>query len=252
MQVVVNEAFLQRRRRFGQVGTVAGLSLLGVGFALSLGSPFLEIPGVDIQIPTVALSYLLLLPGLYIFNLGRYNAIRYGLRPTQDESVTAHLKGLDDRYHLYHFLPKLHQAPHFVVGPAGILVLHVRMHIGEVRMDGDRWWRPPGFGNLIRGWAEGSLGDPAREAQVAELALREHLRERELGAIADSLPISHAGLFLSPQVKLVIENDEAATVKVVLPRDLKVHARRTIGGAANPRQRLSDNDLAAVWSAFER
>ncbi len=246
MQVFVNERHIAQRRTFGRAASVAGLAMLGVGFLLSLTEQFVTLPGLG-TVPALLISYLLLFPGIVIFNIGRYNAIRWGVRPREDEVVTAALKGLDNRHHLYHYMPQVPDAKHFLIGPAGVLLIEVRSQMGEIYVDGDRWSRAPGFGALLRGIAEGSLGNPAHDAERHERQLRAYLSGQVGQELADAVPFEAVAVFVNPRVQLVIQREP--TIPVRLPRDLKAFVRKITPTRAD--QRLSDAELAKLWAAFE-
>lgn len=246
MQVAVNEAHIARRKQYGRIGSMVGIGMLGLGFFLSITDRVLTIPGVG-EYPALLLAYLLLFPGLLIFNFGRYNAIRWGVSPREDELITAALKGLDNRYHLYHYLPQVSKAEHFMIGPGGILLFEVRQQEGEIQISGDRWSRKSSLGALVRGVAEGSVGNPARDIEANTAAMRAFLASRVGDALANEVEIEGVALFVNPRVKLTIDGDPS--VPVLLPRDLKPFVRRTLGPAGT--DRLPATELNQLWAAFE-
>ena len=248
MQVLVNEAYIEQKKKLGRYGTIAGLTLLGVGFAISLleQTQAVDVPGLG-PVPVILISYILLFPGLVLFNIGRVNAIRWGIRPREDEILTASLKGLDGRFHLYHFMPQVPRVEHFMIGPGGIVIFQVRHHMGEIHVAGDRWWRKPSFGAFIRGMAEGALGNPARDAERDEEDLRAYLAQQAGAELAEKVPVEAIAVFVNPRVQLVIESEP--TIPVRLPRDVKTFVRQNIG----PRtaDRLTQDELNQLWAAFE-
>lgn len=246
MQVAVNEAHIDRRKQFGRIGSMVGIGMLGIGFFLSITDRVLTIPGVG-EFPALLVAYLLLFPGLLIFNFGRYNAIRWGVSPRQDELITASLKGLDNRYHLYHYMPQVPKAEHFIIGPGGVLLIEVRQQEGEIQISGDRWSRRPSLGAWVRGVAEGALGNPTKDITEGAAAMRAYLAGRVGETLANEVEIDGAALFVNPRVQLTIEGDP--TVPVLLPRDLKPFVRRTLGPAGA--DRLTQSQLNQLWAAFE-
>ncbi|MBI2940138.1 MAG: NERD domain-containing protein [Chloroflexi bacterium] len=213
MQTIINERLVAQRGRIGGLATGAGFVALIAGFIISLQWQEL-----------ILVSYALLIAGFIAFNVGKYHSMRWGRwgrQPRPDEAIVGQLKSLDQKYQLFSWVPEL-PADHILLTPHGVTVLEVRPFIGEIFTAGDRWWRQRGLWGFLQFFAEGSLGNPAREAQRDVTAIKEYLAER-LGGEAESVPVDALIVFSHPRVRLHVEDP---AVPVVQMRDLKATIRR--------------------------
>ncbi len=87
-------------------------------------------------------SFIAMLLGLVLSQIGVYFANRWGKSPRIDERITLGLKGLDDRYSLYHYVTAV---PHLLIGPAGIWVLSPHYQAGTITFEKNRY-RQQGVG----------------------------------------------------------------------------------------------------------
>lgn len=217
MQVVVNERFLGRRALISRVATWGGMAVLVLGFGISLAIEFLA-GWLDRQI-TYALTWIMMIGGISAFNTGRFYSVRWVMRPREDEILANHLSqprtrnkggvfyvGLSDRFRLFNYLPQLPQVMHFLVGPAGIYVLHVRRQDGEIINDGDKWRRKLGFTAVLRSLFEGSFGNPSQDAQKEVAAVRKALGAKFSDEELNKLPCQPLIIFMDSRVKLTIKN----------------------------------------------
>ena len=105
MRIISNEKLIKRNNRIGTYLTFGSLAVLIGGLALS----FLAPPQY------ISYSFLALILGFILSQVGIYMGNRYGRKPRPDESISAALKGLDDKYSLYHYMTPV---SHLLVGPA--------------------------------------------------------------------------------------------------------------------------------------
>src|SRR3972149_1837136 len=114
MEIITNERLVRRNARVGQITSLVGLLVLAGGMYISFTQPQL-----------FGLSLAALLVGFALSQIGIYFGNRWSRRPRPDETLSQALKGLDDRYHLYHYETP---ASHLLVGPAGVWGVTRRNH----------------------------------------------------------------------------------------------------------------------------
>jgi hypothetical protein len=189
---------------------------------------------VSLRQPTqVEVTWLTFVPwftlgaGIILLNVGKFYAMRYGGRPRVDVAIGQALKGLDNRNHLFNFVPTL-PVEHLLLTPTGVVVLETRPFFGEIIHHGSRWSRPMNFGSILQRFTEGGLGNPTREAQRDVEAVRNLLRERLGDDVADTIGISPIIVMTNPRVKLQVADPE---VPVVPLSDLRNAVRRIKDGA---------------------
>ena len=92
MKIITNEKLIKRNGRIGQIATFAGLLVLVGGMILTFRNP------------TYAyLSWVALLLGFGLSQIGLYFGNRWGRHPRPDELLDLGLKGLNDQYSIYHY-----------------------------------------------------------------------------------------------------------------------------------------------------
>jgi hypothetical protein len=191
MKIVANESLIIRNRKIGQITTIASLVVLAAGLVLSFQK----------SASLVSLSFLALLLGFILSQVGIYFGNRFGRRPRPDESLDTGLKGLEDKYRLYHYVTPV---SHLLLGPAGIWVLLPYPQVGKIVYEKKRW-RQKGGNWYLKIFAQDGLSRPdldvASSIENIESFLKKRLPETALP------PVQVALLFTSD--KAVVEADDA-------------------------------------------
>lgn len=184
MKIVSNTKLIQRNRKIGQVLTIGSLIVLGVGLYISF------------QAPLLSWSLLALVIGFLMSQVGIYFGNRWGRSPRPDEQLNAALKGLDNRFTIYHYTGPV---THLLVGPAGVWVLLPYHQRGTITYDKNRWRQKGGGIGLfyMKLFAQESLGRPDVEAK-AEIEDMERFLAKELGE-NEAPPAQAALVFTNPQ-----------------------------------------------------
>lgn len=118
MRIIRNDKLIKRNSRIGAVTSLGGLAAIVVSLVLSFTRP-----------EQVALAWGLLLIGFVMIQLGLYFGNRWGRRPRLDEMLDSGLKGLDDRYTIYHWNSPV---AHLLIGPAGLWILLAYYQAGKI------------------------------------------------------------------------------------------------------------------------
>ena len=148
MRIIRNDKMIQRNSKIGAFTSLGGLVVLVVGLVVSFSKPEL-----------VSLAWGALLLGFILTQVGLYFGNRWGRKPRPDELLDAGLKGLDDRYTIYHYKSPV---AHLLVGPAGIWILLPYQQAGIITYEKGRW-KQKGGGFLqayMRVFAQEGLGRP--------------------------------------------------------------------------------------------
>jgi hypothetical protein len=181
MIIVRNEKLVTRNKRIGNYSGFASLIILGLGMYISF--QYRE---------QVTFTFLALITGFLLSQVGVVFTNRFGRSPRPDEQLDAALKGLDDDYALYHY-----QSPvtHLLVGPAGIWVLYPYPQEGIITYnDRRRVWKKTG-GNLFRRlFGQENIGRPDREIPRDLTRLKKNLEkipELELPEVSAALVFTH-------------------------------------------------------------
>jgi hypothetical protein len=213
MNINRNDPLIKRNARIGQLTMFVALVVLAGGMFVSF------------QYPEQAnWSFLALLVGFVLAQVGIYYSNRYSRKPRPDELIDQALKGMDKKYALYHFLTP---ATHLLVGPSGLWVLLPYYQRGTITFSKGRW-RQQGGGLMyqyLKLFAQEGLGRPDMDVANQTNALRSLLQKR---LPEESLPEIQAALvFTHPKAQIAIPEDETPPAETVLLKDLKEVIRKS-------------------------
>jgi hypothetical protein len=175
----------------------------------------------------VFLSFAALILGFLLSQVGIYFTNRWGREPRPDQFLNQGLKGLDNKYTIYHYTAPV---SHLLVGPAGIWVLLPKNQRGVITYERGRW-RQKGGGFLqsyLRIFAQEGLGRPdldvASEVDSLENYLKKNLSD------ADSFPIQAALVFTNDKVDLQIDESVDIPIPTLPVNKLKDLIRKAAKG----------------------
>jgi hypothetical protein len=213
MQIITNDKLVRRNRAIARYSSIVGLIVLIGGMIVSFSKPEM-----------VIVSFAALILGFLLSQVGMYFTNRWGREPRPDQFLNQGLKGLDNKYTLYHYTSPV---PHLLVGPAGIWILMPKNQRGVITYEKGRW-RQKGGGFLqsyLRLFAQEGIGRPdleiASEIDSLETYLKKNLPD------VDSLPIQAALVFTNEKVDLQIGDDVEVPVPVLYLNKLKDLIRKS-------------------------
>jgi len=166
--------------------TFVALAILIGGLALSInGNP-----------ENITYSYLALILGFMASQFGIYFSNRFGRSPRPDEKLSADLKGLDDRYSLYHYATAV---SHLLVGPSGVWILMPFQQQGTITFEKGKY-KQKGGNLYLKIFAQEGLGRPDKDAQYAYEDMQKFLAKK---MDADSIPAVNAMIiFTHPKAEV--------------------------------------------------
>jgi len=101
--------------------------------------------------------------GFLMFQVGNFFMSKWGKSPRPDELISSALKGLDDKYTLYHYNTPV---SHLLVGPSGVHCLVPLNQAGEITYDESRQrWKHKGGNFFMKTFGGESLGCPENEVR---------------------------------------------------------------------------------------
>ncbi len=224
MKAVTNEKRIARNAKIGNWATVAGLAMLGVGLYVSLKWP-----------AYIFYSFVCLLVGVVLSNVGLYHAIHWVKRPRADEVLTRTLKGFDKRYYLYHYtLP----VDHVLLSPSGLFVIVARNQDGPIYYAAGRWRQKFNLFRIV-GFAGEAVGSPARDAARDARKMQKFLAANapEVGEVT----VQSLVVFTSEKATLYVQEPP---LPVLDARGLQDHLRGL------PKDALSGGQIRQMVEAF--
>jgi hypothetical protein len=219
MNIISNEKLIKRFGRIGTITMFAGLFIVVAGLFVSLNQNLAQ--------RYFYLSFASLIIGFLVSQVGIYFTNRYGRKPRPDEILNIALKGLDNKYTLYHYMSPI---PHLLVGPSGLWVILTRSQKGLVTYSKGRWRQQGGgfFSLYMRFMAQDGLGRPdldfISENEKLTGFLKKNLDEGQMPPIHNVLVLTH------PAASLNIPEGENPPAVTVMASKLKEVVRKTTKG----------------------
>jgi hypothetical protein len=165
MNIVKNEKIIKRNAQIGRIASLIGILILVGGMYISFQNP-----------DQIILAWGALIVGFGLSQLGIYFGNRWGRRPRPDELLDQALKGMDNKYTIYHYSTP---ASHLLVGPAGIWTLLPKQQGGRVIFEKGRWKHKGGSAvqRYLRLFAQEGLGRPDLEVEGDISSMRRFLEK---------------------------------------------------------------------------
>lgn len=227
MKIETNVKMIRRNARIAQIASLSGLVVLIGGMVISFTNQEL-----------ISLSFLALLVGFILSQVGIYFTNRWGRSPRPDEQLDKALKGLDNKYTIYHYTTPI---SHLLVGPAGLWVLVTRNQRGTITFSNGRW-RQKGGGLLqsyLKLFAQEGIGRPELEISNNIEKIQNYLSEQL--ADGEVPPIEAALIFTHNDVDIQIDDDEDNTLApTIYLNKLKNHIRKTAKTKPIPLNRIEE------------
>lgn len=200
MKIISDPKKIDRNSKIGLYTSLASLIFLFAAVGLTL---------FGFNNPSfTTYSFIAMVVGLLLSQVGVYYANRWGKSPRIDERITQGLKGLDDRFTLYHYVTPV---PHLLVGPAGVWVLVSEYHAGTITYANNRY-RQNGVGLFSRIIGQEGLGRPEMEAKGYQEDVDKFLKK----ALGDaSVPtVKPAIVFTNPKANVQAADAPIPTMNV--------------------------------------
>ncbi|NPV85701.1 MAG: hypothetical protein HPY45_06790 [Anaerolineae bacterium] len=226
MKIVTNEGLINRNKKIGQVATFSSLAVLAVGFFMAW------------KPETMNYSFTALIVGFILSQVGIYFGTRFVRSPTPVEVLNQKLKGLGEKFVLYHYKTKV---PHLLIGPAGIWVLSTYFQPGIISYDSEtNRYKQGGRSLYMRLFSQETLGRPDLETKAHIEETSKYLQKLVEGVQLP--PVKAAVVFVSDKAKVQVENAPYPTMHV---DKLKEFIRRQVKPDA-----ISEEALQALKQAL--
>lgn len=166
MKITTNEKLIKRNSRIGKIASYVGLAIMAGSLYVTFRYP-----------EWIGLAYILLFGGLALSQIGLYYGNRWGRRPRPDEKIDQALKGLDDRFAIYHYITP---ARHLLVGPAGVWIILPFYQTGKIIYEKGRWKQKGG--GFIEGYKrlffQEGIGRPDLEIPAEVNAVKKYFNKK--------------------------------------------------------------------------
>jgi len=201
MKIFSHKKNIRRNTKIGQYASLASLVILGGGMWVSFSYPSL-----------LYVSFLSLLVGFVLSQVGIYFGHRWGRSPRNDEMITSALKGLTKDYSLYHLLTPV---SHLLVGPAGVWIIEPYYQRGTISYEKNKWKQSGGGLSLayLKVFAQEGLGRPDIEVQNNIENLTKSFK-KVLGEDGQMPAVKAVMVFSDNRVELQVNDSPIPAVKI--------------------------------------
>jgi hypothetical protein len=207
MRVIRDEAFINKQAKLTQYGSLAAMAMLIISLILSSSQPLI--------------SWALLIVGFGMAMVFVRIGNHYVRPPRPDMLLDKLLKGLDNRYVLYHYLQP---AEHLLLTPSGLVAIEVRDSRGRVSVRNGRWSQAPFTQKLRVLIGDSGLGNPFADARREIVRTQRNVSELQG---ENAVPFDGVVVFTSGKAQLTAEKPE---MPVVLTEDLRSTLRELAEG----------------------
>jgi hypothetical protein len=207
MRQHVDLKMIKRWSTISKVMIFLGIGLLIGAFVMTFREPELSNQFLILSIVGVICSQ----AGLAISN-------RWGASPRTDEIIDEALKGLDNRYEIYHY--RLGTS-HALLTPVGAFAIVPRYEDGEITYDGEKWFSHSTKRRFLRRSGKRSIGDLQKNAE-AEVQSMQRVIERVLPEMPE-VSVQPILVFVHPDTYVKVDGTPLPAVHV---KKLKSFIRR--------------------------
>jgi hypothetical protein len=222
MKIITNEKMISRNAKIAKITFYASMAIFAIGLIASFQRPD------DPSLLTWTMAALIL--GFTFSQVSIYFQNRFGKRPRPDEHISDALKGLDNKFTLYHYTSPV---SHLLVGPSGIWGFLTFPQNGIIKFDKDRW-KQKGGSWMMRIFGGESLGRPDLDAsaagrEIATMLKKIYPEQTEIPWVRVALVFTH------PMVKI---EGEDAPLPALTTKKLKEVVRKYVKTEAIPDETL--------------
>jgi hypothetical protein len=151
MREYANKRLIKRNGRFGRALIYTGLALTVAAAVIVFREPNF-----------IFLALIAMLIGGFLSQIGTALYNRFGREPRMDQVIDASLKGLDDRYAIFHYLLG---TDHVLITPEGVLAIIPRWEKGQISYRDGTWFHKKPKGRFTIRSRERALRGVGKEAQ---------------------------------------------------------------------------------------
>ena len=199
MKTVTNHKTIKNRKKIGQYTTITSLLVLAGGLYMSFKPELINY------------SFAALIVGFLLSQMGIYYGGRWGRSPRPDEIITGSLKGLENKFTLYHYVSPVH---HLLIGPAGLWILIPYHQGGAISYDTKRnRWKQKGGNLYLKIFAQESLGHPENDIENQKKSLVRWL-EKNFESQNELPPINVALVFTNPKADVQADDAPVPTLPI--------------------------------------
>jgi hypothetical protein len=196
MKIHTNQKRIERSQQIAKYAGIAAMVILAGGLYLSIRFQ----DQVWVSLGALIIGFVLSQVSISLTN-------RFGRTDRTDQVLDEALKGLDDRYAIYHYTGPV---PHMLVGPAGIYALLPYQNNGKITYNEEKEeWKRKGGNLYLRIFAQDTIGKPSLDVEIAREKVENHMEQIPDFEVP---PVDAALIFTHPDAEVEAENAPQPTL----------------------------------------
>lgn len=164
MKLVINEQYINIRKKIAQFTTLGSLGILVLGLVYAFKR----------DVRSALYSYIALILGFILSQVGMYFTSRFGRTPRIDQVLTTVFEKLRHEYSFFVYTSPL---PLVLTGPCGIWVIMPITANGLLSYENGKW-KQKGGNFLLKTLGQEGVGNPTREADANSAELKAYLKSK--------------------------------------------------------------------------
>jgi hypothetical protein len=152
MKIVENTKLIERNKKIAKYTSYATFGFIALSFYFNTREDTLSI----------ILMLVALLCCMIVWQISMYYTARWGAKINPHEMVTMALKGLDDKYTLYHYSTPV---SHLLASSNGLWIILPELAGGKIEYSNGKW-KQKGGNAFLKIFGQDSIGRPDSEAQM--------------------------------------------------------------------------------------
>jgi hypothetical protein len=197
MKIIENTKLINRNKKIAKYSSYATFAFIALSFYFSRKND------------TASMIYTLiaLLLCMVVWQISMYFTSRWGAKVCPHEMITSALKGLDDKYTLYHYSTPV---SHLLASSNGLWIILPELAGGKISYSNGKW-KQKGANTFLKIFGQDSLGRPDAESQLEVNDLHKALDKK--GIQIDPGMIKPLALFFNKKAELSVNEAPIACVQ---------------------------------------
>jgi hypothetical protein len=200
MKIISNTKLIDRNKKISKYSSYATLACLGLAFYFTTKN----------DNASVLYSLIALFVGLIVWQISMFFTKRWGSKVNPYDLISSALKGLDDKYTLYHYSTPV---SHLLVSPSGLWVVLPLLAGGQITYQNGKW-KQKGGNVIFKFFAQDTIGRPDTEIQIEINDLERALTKHDIEI--DRSIIKPLALFFNQKAELDL--DQAPILCLAAPK----------------------------------
>jgi hypothetical protein len=173
MKIYIDNKAVKRNSLIGKILRWTSLGCMLIGLIAVFSQEVAENPGL------FTIFFIIMLVGVILSSISSYFTTRFGKSPRPDELIDKSFKGLDDRFHVFHYKSSI---PHILISPVGVWSITPTFIDGEIIYNENKEnWEHKKNSLLNRFLSKEYFPNPVSELKSSQKEFKKFLSSNQIG-----------------------------------------------------------------------